>query len=94
MKNNTLITITDTDRFLKMVINSKGRNRSVDLKEIKGNIDPLGKHLLKFKMVHNSKELRTQWLVKVKGSSRPIEIWLDLNEIVFLKNTTQLLMVS
>ena len=83
-------TVTNTDGILALVMNAKGRNRSVYEDRFISAVDPDGIHVLRFKLLHNDVEMRTQWLCKMKESEEPVEIWLDVDFDVLEKCTTQI----
>tara|TARA_Y100000310_G_scaffold80965_2_gene77607 strand:+ start:1874 stop:2197 length:324 start_codon:yes stop_codon:yes gene_type:complete len=53
------------------------RNRQAT-KELLTEVDPEGRHLLGFSMIHNDIEFRGQWFVKIKDQDDPVEVWLDI----------------
>ncbi len=75
----------------------KPRNRSVYADKIGRMLLPGGKHVCKFRMHHNTYEMRTCWMVAVKpdtegaevmdnGEVGLIEIWLDVDHEVLDKH--------
>ena len=80
-------TYVTTEGLMKLCENSQGRNRSIHMKHLRLSVDPFGKHVLFFSMTHNDVELRTAWMVKVKGNDVPVKIWLDVDFDVFEEHT-------
>jgi len=72
-------TVTNTEGMLALVMNAKGRNRSAYEDRVHSAIDPDGIHVLSFQMLHGDFELRTLWLVKIRETETPVEIWLDVD---------------
>ena len=71
-----MIRVATTEGLLALAEAAKGSNR--EMHTPCGVVDPDGRHLLAFQMHHNGAgELRTQWLVKLTGSSTPHIEWLD-----------------
>ena len=87
-----MMSITDSEGLMHLVRNSKGRNRSVDEKSMAKDIDPDGIHVMNFHMIHNDVEYRTLWMVKLKDSMDPANVWIDCGFPVFDKNTELLQM--
>lgn len=73
--------ICNTSGFLALVqeATQSDRNRQLDANELNKIIDPAGKHVCSFVMVHNDVEMRTIWLVKRKGTMDFIEVTLDVS---------------
>lgn len=72
-------TVTNTTGMIGLVMNAKGRNRSVYEDKFIQSVDPNGIHVLDFKILHNDVEWRTRWLCKMIGTEAPVEIWLDVD---------------
>ena len=70
----------DTAGFLALCRNAEDNkfNRQCDTELVERDIDPDGKHVLAFSMIHNDDHLRTQWFVKSKDSDDPVSLWLDV----------------
>lgn len=68
---------------LLQVINDESirlkKNRTLDPRVADELVDPTGIHLVIFSMVHNDKEIRTQLMLKMKGSDEPRRGWLDMS---------------
>lgn len=70
------IYVTGTPGLLKLIADSRGRNRG-PTKELTEALDPDGTHVCHWKMPHNDVEWRGQWLIKVKDSMEPVQLWMD-----------------
>jgi hypothetical protein len=55
------------------------RNRRFNTRRLENEIDPDGIQLVVFHMIHNDVEMRTEWLVKMKGTMTPTRLWLDMS---------------
>ena len=84
--SETLMT-TGTRGLMRLADDSQGRNRSVDTEKLKTRIDPEGVHIVAFHMIHNDCEYRTLWMVKMKDSMDPANVWIDSSFDVFNTNT-------
>lgn len=82
-------TVTNTAGISALVMNARGRNRSVYEKKFLESVDPTGTHLLAFQVPHNDVEMRTQWFCKMMGSEAPAEIWLDVDFDALNQVTTE-----
>ena len=96
---------THTDMFMMMAVQAENdketgtpRNRSIDVEKLGAVIDPDGIHVCTFSFVHShvggakvDPHLRTQWLVKLKGTDDPITLWLDVDADPFLEWTCPIL---
>lgn len=76
-----MVVATDTAGFLAMCRDAERHdsNRQVETENLSYEIDPKGIHVLVFKMMHNSSEWRTNWLVKLKDTMEPQMLWLDVS---------------
>jgi hypothetical protein len=77
---------------MMMAHDSQGRNRAVNTEQLANKIDPEGTHIVAFHMIHNGVEYRTLWMVKLKDSMDPANVWIDCGFPVFDKNTELLQM--
>jgi hypothetical protein len=89
--SNTLVTAS-TKGLKLMARDSQGRNRAVQTENLFERIDPKGTHVVAFHMIHNEVEYRTLWMVKLKDSMDPANVWIDCGFPVFDKNTELLQM--
>jgi hypothetical protein len=87
----TLLTAS-TNGLKRMAEDSQGRNKAVHTENLFGRIDPEGVHVVAFNMIHNDVEYRTLWMVKLKDSMDPANVWIDCGLSVFDKNTDLLQM--
>lgn len=55
------------------------RNRQVYTDQLANVIDDDGTHLVAFRFPHNDVEWRCHIMVKVRGSTTPEDIWLDVS---------------
>ena len=72
-------TVTSSDGLLCLAENARGRNRSVHEDRLARDIDPNGTHVMGIKILHNNTEWRTQWFCKMRDTSAPATIWLDVS---------------
>jgi len=84
--SDTLLTAS-TKGLMRIARDSEGRNRGPDTYTLSRRIDPEGVHVVAFQMVHNDVEYRALWMVKVKDSIEPANIWIDSSFKVFDANT-------
>ena len=74
------VTITSAKGILHLAENSIGREKSVDPALIEDYLDPTGRNLLYFTEPLSPEVVRSQWYVKLIGSSKPEMIWLDIDK--------------
>ena len=72
-------TVTNTPGIMHLVLNASGRGRSVYEDRFVRAVDPNGTHVLGIQFPHNDVEMRTQWFCKMRESTAPAEIWLDVD---------------
>ena len=70
------VTFTGTPGFKALARDSEARNQGPS-KELLDMLDPEGRHIVAFSMVHNDVELRNMWLCKVEDEDIPIRVLMD-----------------
>ena len=83
-------TVTNTAGMLHLIDNAKSKNRSVFEDKFFQAVDPDGIHVMGLQFPHNDVEMRTQWMCKMRDSTVPIEIWLDVDFDVLKECTTDI----
>tara|TARA_R110000787_G_scaffold266808_2_gene373054 strand:+ start:372 stop:647 length:276 start_codon:yes stop_codon:yes gene_type:complete len=76
MGYETIMRHAETPGFKALAKDSEGRNRGPS-KELLRALDPSGKHVVAFSMVHSDCELRNVWLCKLKGEKEPVRVYMD-----------------
>ena len=80
------VTYTGTPGFKALARDSEARNQGPS-KELLRLLDPDGRHVLAFSMVHNGVELRNMWMCKLKDRDDPVKVLMD-NGFEEFKNYT------
>lgn len=72
--------LTNSACLLSMarIAHNYGTNRQVDVQRLEAEIDPDGIHVAGWNFQHNDKEMRAQWLCKIKDKVAPVYLWLDV----------------
>lgn len=75
------IKVADTKTFMNLAkqAEKERRNHHLSVRMLERSIDPEGTHVVSFSMMHNDTGVRTQWLLKMKDSLVPSDVWLDLS---------------
>lgn len=76
MIDTELVQFASTKEFLLLEEDSRARNRGPTQKLI-DQLDPIGRHVVSFKFLHNDVEWRCCWLVKLKNVDTPVELFMD-----------------
>ena len=73
--------IANTATFLGLCLKADqaGYNRRVNTEALIEAIDADGIHVVTFSMLHNDKEIRTGWMVKLANSMVPERMFLDMS---------------
>jgi len=82
------VAVTNTPGILHLIINARGRNRSIDEDKFISDVDTQGTHVMAMSFPHNNVEIRTQWVCKMRNSDKPVEIWLDVDADALRECTT------
>lgn len=84
-------TATNTVGLLALAADAKKhRTNRQATPRLVDDIDPDGTHILVFSMIHNDVEFRTLWMVKMRGSMEPLQIFLDVTFEAFTAFTTEI----
>ena len=78
LSTDSLMYLTAQD-VMACAEDSQNRNRALDTKALREDLDPDGISLMFFKMMHNGHEWRTILALKVKDSMEPVEVFRDIS---------------
>ena len=82
-----LVQFATTEQFSLLEKDSRRRNQG-PIQMLIDELDPMGRHVVSHKFLHNGVEWRCCWLVKLKSADAPTVVWMD-NSIHLLEKHTQ-----
>lgn len=78
------IAILTTSSLLYIAAEAARTNKNRQVKrEFIDQVDPNGRHVVAFKMLHNDVEYRLHILCKILGRDDPVDVWLDVDPDIY-----------